>query len=153
MSFDPNSLAVLYYFGDLSYWKIPKIAADALEHGFDGPSLRKLAGLANPVKSDIRPEEIDAAFREMGVAAPIAKDTARLVLATESARKALNGESNIFDQATHIKIHLCGWKNVPPELCRIVTLSEEAEHAPRRKWATLERELSDAMAEFLRSRA
>src|SRR5689334_21380076 len=43
-------LAVLYYFGELSYWKLPKIAQDALEQGYDGPSLRRLAGLINPVE-------------------------------------------------------------------------------------------------------
>jgi hypothetical protein len=45
VKFDPYNLAVLYYFGDLSYWQLPAISADALEHGFDGRFLRRLAGL------------------------------------------------------------------------------------------------------------
>jgi hypothetical protein len=73
VKFDPYNLAVLYYFGDLSYWQLAAIAADALEHEFDGRFLRRLAGLVNPVASDIRPEEIDSAFREMGVDAPFQK--------------------------------------------------------------------------------
>ena len=153
MAFDPNEIATLYYFGDLGYWKLPRVAADALEMGFDGPSLRKLAGVVNPVLTDLPADEIDSAFREMGVNAPIPKDVARLHLATESAKKAISGESNVFDQATHIKIHLCSWTEVPPELRRIVGLSEEAESSPRTKWAELERELAAAMAQFLRSRS
>ena len=152
VAFDPVKLATLYYFGDLGCWKLPKIAADALELGFDGPALRQLAGLQNPVASDIHPADVDLAFREMGVAAPIPKDAARLRLAKEAAIKAISGESNVFDQATHIKIRLCSWTEVPAELRRIVTLSEEAEHAPRSKWQELESELKNAMAEFLRIR-
>jgi hypothetical protein len=151
MSFNPNTLAILYYFGDLSYWKLPEIAADALEHGFDGASLRGLAALTNPVAADIQPHEIDSAFREMGILAPISKEVARLTLAAEAAKKALSGQSNVFDEATHIRIHLCNFSEVPPELSRIVTLSKEAQHAPRTKWEHIERDLTDAMSEFVSS--
>jgi len=145
---DPHKLAVLYYFGDLQYWKLPQIAADALERGYDGDSLRRLAGLINPVASDIRAEEIDSAFTEMGVAAPLTKDYARLVLAAESAAKAVHGDSNVFDAATHIRIHLCGFQDPPPELVRIVRLSEQAERGTA-PWKRLETELKDAMRDFL----
>ncbi|HEX4424901.1 MAG TPA: hypothetical protein VH079_05860 [Terriglobales bacterium] len=150
--FDPNKLAVLYYFGDLSYWQLPDIFADALGHGFDGRALRRLARLVKPVERDIRPEEIDSVFREMGVVAPVPKDEARLTLATEAARRAVSGESNVFDEATHIRIHICNWNNAPPELRPIVALSAESEQAPRRKWKQLEQALRDAMADFLSKR-
>jgi len=152
VKFDPNKLAVLYYFGDLSYWQLPAISADALEHGFDGRFLRRLAGMVNPVASDIRPEEIDSVFREMGVDAPIPKDKARLALATEAAQRAIAGESNLFNEATYIRIHICEWRNAPPELRPIVELSAQSEHAPRWKWKQLEQDLRDAMADFLRNR-
>ena len=119
-------LAVLYYFGDLGYWKLPDIADEALIVGFDGVALRRLAGLGNLVRSDLIPADIDSAFREMGVDAPISKDAARLTLAVESARKAVSGESNVFDEATHIRIHLCELGNPSPELHRIVNLSRDA---------------------------
>jgi hypothetical protein len=119
-------LAVLYYFGDLGYWKLPDIANEALIVGFDGVALRRLAGLGNLVRSDLIPADIDSAFREMGVDAPISKDAARLTLAVESARKAVSGESNVFDEATHIRIHLCELGNPSPELHRIVNLSRDA---------------------------
>ena len=123
-SFDPQAIAVEYYFGDLSYWQIPAICIQALEHGFDGRALRTIAGLVNldPVRgrllteTDIRADEIDSAFREMGVNAPIPKDEARLVLATNAVRRALSGESEVVNEATHIRIHLCHWDEAPLKL-------------------------------------
>src|SRR5215469_433956 len=152
VKFDPKTLAVQYYFGDLQYWKLPGICIEALERGFDGRALRILSGLENPVQSDIRQEEIDAAFREMGVNAPIPKDEARLALATDSAKRVLAGETNVFNEATHIRIHICEWRHAPPELQPIVDLSEKSEHAPSWQWEQLEKQLRDAMAQFLNTR-
>ena len=154
--FDPRAIATRYYFGDLSYWQLPAICIEALERGFDGTTLRILAGLVTRgrllTETDIRPDEIDSAFLEMGVDAPIPKDEARLALATEAARRGLSNEWNVFDAATHIRIHICELNQTPPELQPIVTLSEESEHAPRWKWGHLENQLHTAMAEFLRTR-
>lgn len=147
--FDPDAIAVQYYFGDLRYWKLPSICIEALEHGFDGRFLRRLSGLVNPVERDMRQEEIDAAFREMGVNAPIPKDKARLVLATDAAKRALAGETNVFDAATHIRIHICELHDAPPELQPIVALSKKSEHAPSWQWNQLEKQLRDAMTQFL----
>jgi hypothetical protein len=150
---DPNRIAVEYYFGDLQYWKLPRLAADALEDGHDGPALRRLAGLANRMGSNIKEEdvpalEIDSAFREMGVDAPLAKDKARLTLAVESAQRALDGQSNVFDEATHIRIHLCGLSDPPQSLSRIVNLSKEARNAPRPQWNRIEAELQTAFTDL-----
>jgi hypothetical protein len=152
VNFDPKTLAVQYYFGDLQYWKLPGICIEALEHGFDGRALRRLSGLVNPVQRDIRQEEIDSAFREMGVNAPIPKDEARLVLATDAAMRALAGETNVFNEATHIRIHICELHEAPPELRPIVALSEKSEHAPSWQWEQLEKQLRDAMTQFLNTR-
>ena len=107
--------------------------------------MRRLSGLVNPVQSDIRPGEIDSAFREMGVNAPIPKNEARLVLDTEAAKRALAGETNVFNEATHIRIHICEFHDAPPELQTIVALSEKAKHAPSLQWEQLEKQLRDAM--------
>jgi len=102
VKFDPQAIAIRYYFGDLNYWQLPAICVEALERGFDGKALRIIAGLVNPTARDIRQEEINSAFSDMGVNAPIPKEEARLALATEAARRALSGESNVFHEATHI---------------------------------------------------
>jgi len=155
-NFDPHAMAVEYYFGDLSYWQLPDICIQALEHDFDGRALRVIAGLVDRgrllTETDIRPDEIDSAFREMGVNAPIPKDEARLVLATKAVRRALSGESNMFNEATHIRIHLCHWDEAPLELQPIVALSAESEQAGRWKWNLLEERLREAMLNFLNTR-
>ena len=148
---DPYRIAVLYYFGELQYWKLPGIAADALEEGYDGPALRRLAGLINPVECDIPQKEIDSAFREMGVAAPLPESEAQLVLAVDAARKALDGNWNVVDAATHIRIYICHFDKSPPELQPIVSLSEKIGHTPHLT-SELQSELRDAMSAFLRSR-
>ena len=154
-SFDPQRRAVEYYFGDLSYWQLPAICVQALEHGFDGRALRVIAGLVNRgrllTETDICTDEIDSAFREMGVNAPIPEDAARLVLATNAVRRALSGESSVFDEATHIRIHLCHWREIPLMLKPIVDLSAESEHAPEQKWDEMEGRLREAMSAFLKS--
>jgi len=129
--FDPQAIAVEYYFGDLSYWQLPATCIQALEHGFDGRAVRTIAGLVNlnPVRgrllreTDIRADEIDSAFREMGVNAPIPKGEARLVLATNAVRRALSGESDVVNEAIHIRIHLCHCDEAPLELQPIVGFS------------------------------
>jgi hypothetical protein len=104
------------------------------------------------VASDIRQEEIDSAFREMGVNAPVPKNEARLALATDAVGRVISRESNVFNEATHIRIHICELHEAPPELQAIVALSKESEHAPRWKWDELERQLRDAMSKFLSTR-
>ena len=157
MPIDPNRIAVEYYFGDLPYWRLPRIATDALEQGHDGPALRRLAGLANKSGGDIREidlqaDEVDSAFCEMGVDAPITKEKARMVLAIESAHRALSGGSNVFDEATHIRIHLCELTDPPEALRQIVNLSKAANNAPRSEWNRVEADLQKAFRDFMDSR-
>jgi hypothetical protein len=116
--------------------------------------LRKLALLANLSSHDIRAEdigasEIDTAFCEMGVNVPIAKDVAQLTLAVESANGALNGQSNVFDEATHVRMHLCRLSEPPESLRQIVSLSKEAGKAPRFEWSRIEADLNHAFSDFL----
>lgn len=155
MRLDPKQIAVEYYFGDLQYWKLPQIAANALEEGYDGPALRNLAGMANRRRSDLRADdvseiEIDSVFREMGIDAPITRDKAQLILAIQSAERALNGASNAFDEATYVRIHLCRLSDPPEVLSSIANLSEEAMNAPRSQWNRIEGALQNAFAALLK---
>ena len=149
MLIHPRDLALEYNFGDLQYWKLPQVAADALEDDHDGPALRRLAELTNPAVSDIPASEIDAAFREMGVDAPITEDNARLALAIKSTRRALSGDSNVFEEATYVRIHLCSLSDPPDALKPVVNLSSEARSAPRSQWSRIEADLVNAFRDFL----
>jgi hypothetical protein len=85
----------------------------------------------------------------MGVNAPISNDDARLALAIESAHKVLNGDSNVFDEATYVRIHLCELSDFPDALSRIVILSRDAQSAPRSEWSRIEADLRNAFSDFL----
>jgi hypothetical protein len=154
MSIDPKRIAIEYYFGDLQYWKLPAIAANALVEGYDRPALRRLAGLAALTTRDVRAEEveacdIDSAFREMGVDAPITEREAQTALAKECAARAIEGRESVFDAATHVRIHLCHMSEPPELLRRIVQLSQESRNAPQSGWSRIETDLKDAFADFL----
>jgi hypothetical protein len=56
----PRELAVEYYFGD-QYWKLPNVAAEELEEGYDGPALRMLACTTDPIKAEMNQIQIDTA--------------------------------------------------------------------------------------------
>lgn len=141
-----------YYFGDLQYWKLPRIAIEALEEGFDGPALRMFAAITDPVETDLDQNRIDAAFREMGVVdAPISKDSARLFLAAQLAQEVVKGCRNVFDAATHLRIHLCELDEPPEELGELWRLAEKSRHSPTRRWPQLEKALHQAFSEFLKN--
>jgi hypothetical protein len=139
--FDPARNAVRWYFGELSHEDLPSICIEALEHGYDGPMLRRLAGLVKPTSRDIAERQIEGAFHEMGVAAPISERECQLFLATETAQAAAAGMQNPFDAATHIRIGICNFKPEPVELAEVVRLSEESERAPRWDWGRLEKRI------------
>ncbi len=120
---------------------LPSICIDALEHGRDGPMLRRLAGLVRPTSRDVAEGQIESAFREMGIAAPISQRDCQLFLATETAQAAEAGKQNPFDAATHIRIAICKFKAEPVELAEIVRLSKESERAPRWDWGRLEKRI------------
>jgi hypothetical protein len=136
--FDPARHAVRWYFRELSHEDLPAICIEALEHGYDGPMLRRLCGLVKPTSRDLTDVQIERAFHEMGIAAPISERDCQLFLAVDTARAAAAGLQNPFDAATHIRIGICNFKTQPAELAEIVRLSEESELAPRGDWGRLE---------------
>jgi len=143
--FDPAKVAVRWYFGELLHEDLPEICINALEHGHDGPMLRRLAGLAKPTSRDLTETQVERAFHEMGIAAPVSERDCQLFLATETAQAAVAEIQNPFDAATHIRIGICHFKPEPAELSEIVRLSEESEHAPRWDWGRLEEKIRRAL--------
>jgi len=51
--FDPNLFVAKWHCSQAGPEDLPAFAADALEAGYDGPSLRKLAGLVQPTYRDV----------------------------------------------------------------------------------------------------
>ena len=74
---DPHLTAAEWYLGGFSPERLPEIARDAIEHGFDGKNLSVLATLVKPTKRDVE-GLVDAALRELGIPAPLSTDEAAL---------------------------------------------------------------------------
>jgi len=139
--FDPARNAVRWYFRELAHEDLPAICIEALEHGYDGPMLRRLAGLVKPTSRDVTDAQVERVFHEMGIAAPISERDCQLFLATETAQAAVAGLQNPFDAATNIEFGICKFRSESAELAEIVRLSKESDNAPRSDWGRLEKKI------------
>jgi hypothetical protein len=74
---DPHLTAAEWYLGGFDSERLPEIAREAIEHGWDGKNLAQLAALVKPTKRDVE-GLVDGALRELGVAAPLSRDEAAL---------------------------------------------------------------------------
>ncbi len=126
----------------MMYEDIPAVCTNALQDGYDGRVIRRLAALMKPISRELSDQEVDPAFREIGsIAAPLYKTDVKLSLAIATARAALSGGRNVFDTATHIRIYIRNSGPKPEALSDTVRLAKESEHAPRHKWTELEQEI------------
>jgi hypothetical protein len=98
---DASLIAARWYLGELSGEEMPGIACQALEAGHDGKDLRRLAGLSSPARRDVV-EVVDAALRELGVQAPIAKRDAALWMAKRVAGEIIDGRIEPYGGACRI---------------------------------------------------
>ena len=98
--FDPQLIAARWSLNELPGEEIPPIACHALELGYDGKSLRQLAGLNSPTRRDIE-EIVDGALRELG-AVPIAKRDAARWMAKRVAGEITEGLIEPYQGACRI---------------------------------------------------
>jgi hypothetical protein len=66
---------------------MPKLAWDALEAGFDGPAIRRLAALDSPTHFEVR-DVLPRAMQEIGIVT-VSKDEASLRIAKDRAKEIL----------------------------------------------------------------
>ncbi len=90
MSFDPNLFVAKCHCGLVGPEDMPGFAADALEAGFDGPALRRLAGLVKPCSSDVG-GLFDRAIDEIGTVEIRSKEQGIFKLAKILARAIVDG--------------------------------------------------------------
>jgi hypothetical protein len=95
-----DELAVMYVLGELPVDELPSAAADALEAGYDSPSLRQLAA-----SSGADAEKIGDLFKksldELGIPIPSPSE-AGLALARRIARDVVRGTVAPYDGAKQI---------------------------------------------------
>ncbi len=98
---DPQLIAARWYVTELSSEEMPAIACHALELGYDGKSLRRLAGLSSPTRREIE-EIVAGALQEMSVDAPMTKRDAANWMARRVAREISDGGIEPYQGACRI---------------------------------------------------
>ena len=78
--------------------EIPKVATEALVEGFDTPSLRIIAGISNPVLSEIKPI-FEKALQELQIAKS-SREEAALILSRHYAQQIINGIITPYEGAS-----------------------------------------------------
>lgn len=148
MNFSPELVAARWYSGNLGKEDLPKLAQDALEAGFDGKSLRRLASLDLNDLADVD-RFIEGALEEMG-APHLTKRVALLRLVGETLEQTLAGLRNPYEAAKEVLSKL--YAGIPGEFPNIMYQIEESaemiESYPedRKKW---EGDILRQMKEFL----
>ena len=84
----------------LSSEDLPSVAWDALEIGFDGPALRRVAALDKPSSFEVG-ELFRKALSEMGKSA-LSKPEAAMLLAKEIAQQVISGNKKPLEGASEI---------------------------------------------------
>ncbi len=117
-----EKLRALWTLGKLSSKDLPPYAWQALELGYDGPAVRRLAALESPTFFEIG-DLFEKANREMGKS-PMAKKDAAILLAKETAAKVLSREKEPLTGA--YEIFLLGYDcGMPDEIMLFGGLDQE----------------------------
>ena len=87
MAFDPHFIEAQLVLNRISSTDLPQVACDALEAGFDGPAIRKLAALTAPTFFEVQ-EILPATMAEMNLVS-IDKDEAAIRLAKHRAKQVI----------------------------------------------------------------
>ena len=88
--FNPDLFIAKWYCGRVLPEDMPQFAADALEAGYDGAALRRLAGLIMPTSRDIG-DLFDRALREIGTVKLQSEEQALIFLSRLAATDIVEG--------------------------------------------------------------
>lgn len=123
--FDAKLVAARWYLGEISGEEMPGIACEALEMGHNGRNLRRLAGLRSPARRDVV-ELVDAAVRELGLQAPMAKKDAALWMARRMAVGIIEGRIDPYEGACRIGLVYAAEEDDLRHWCTLVSNYEVA---------------------------
>ena len=129
--FNPDLFVAKWYCSKVGPENMPQFAADALEAGFDGPALRKLAGLVKPTSWDID-DLFQDTLKEISTIRVHSKPQAIRFLSRKTAADILSGELEPILGADILERY-ASMLGYPPFLAEFLELSEMAywgEHAP-----------------------
>ena len=129
----PTLIAARWQSHDLYGERMPGVAADLLEAGYDTPALRRLSGEMNIESSADAEPFVGRMFRELGVHYPISDTHAKLIVSRQVAREAIAGNRNAWAAASHLEIAVWGWRCSHPLIATLLTIKDEIEWERRRR--------------------
>jgi len=109
LPFSPQLIQARWTLDKLPSEDAPKLAQDALELGFDGKNIRRIAGLISPNHADLLPL-MPAFFGEMGIAVPMEREEAAWSIARHIAKAISEGQIKPYEGAKFI------WRDVVNEV-------------------------------------
>jgi hypothetical protein len=101
LPFSPQLIHARWEFGKMATEDIPKLAQDALEHGYDGDNIRKIAGLVAPTYFDLQPLK-SGFLMELGIRQQLNKRDAGLLLSRLIADGIAKGHIAPYEGARFI---------------------------------------------------
>ena len=101
LQFSPELIHARWEFGKLLTEDMPKLAQDALEHGYDGENIRKVAGLVAPTYFDLQPLK-NGFPKELGIMQQLSKRDAGLLLSRLVADGIAKGHIAPYEGARFI---------------------------------------------------
>jgi hypothetical protein len=112
LPFSPQLVHARWAFGLLPNEELPRFAQDALEIGYDGKYIRRIAGLIEPNWFDLQPL-ITGFFAELGIEANLAQEQAGRVLAHLIAQAIVEGQVRPYEGARFIAYEVANslWGN------------------------------------------
>jgi hypothetical protein len=85
LPFSPRLIQARWVLDKLPSEEVPRLAQDALESGYDGKNVRRIAGLTQTDRAELLPL-MPGFLAEMGVAATLPRDEAGWLVARPSRR-------------------------------------------------------------------
>jgi hypothetical protein len=145
----PPLLASRWVSGDLRGEDMPGIAADLLEAGYDGHSLRRLAGEMDASNSAALEPLVGAMFRELDVNYPMSERAAKIIVSRQIAREVIAGKRNPWVAANHLEIAIWNWVPETAELELIFSVNDEMDwNSNKRTLPELKAALTKAFAQL-----
>lgn len=126
LPFSPQLIQARWELNKLPNEELPLLAQDALEHGFDGPKIRRIAGLIKPETFELQP--LMAGFlMELGITTRPTREEAALSLARFVAEAILEKRVAAYEGARFIWLEIVTevWPNQPTELDSFIGKASE----------------------------
>jgi hypothetical protein len=145
----PDLLAAQWVSRDLYGENMPSVAADLLEAGFDGPSLRRLAGEMRVACAADVEDLVGKMFCELSVPYPLTATEAKLIITRQIGREVIHGECNAWAASAIAGFLSWDSRSEIPDLWTIYLLNEELDcrySRDARPIAIVTSELIDAFA-------